>query len=247
VGVVGVAYHMPAGPDAGSAALQVLANILSTEPSGRLYKALVETRMATRATAYAGADHDPGLFQLEADVPKGNSLEKVEDVIIQTAESIGEQGVTAEEVNRAKSQILKMRELAATDTRQIAISLSGWASQGDWRLYFLDRDRIEQVTPAAVQAAAAKYLLRNNRTVGLFIPSDKSEKVPVPPAPDVAAMLVNYQGRAAMAEGEAFDATPENIESRVRRADLPENVKVTLLEKKSRGKEAHLSLTLHYG
>lgn len=247
VGVVAAAYHIPAGRDEDVAALQVLSNILDTEPSGRLYKALVETKLATRASAYAGAEHDPGLFELEADVPKENSLEQVENVMLTTTESVAEQGVTAEEVNRARSQILKARALAAANTSQIAVSLSEWAAQGDWRLYFLHRDRIEQVTPAGVQAAAAKYLQRNNRTVGLFIPSDKPGKVVVPETADVAGMVANYKGRAAIEQGEAFDATPENIEARARREVLPEGIKVTLLEKKSRGQEAHLLLTLHYG
>src|SRR5712691_4456551 len=44
VSAVGVAYHIPAGSHEESASLQVLANILSTRPSGRLYKALVETK-----------------------------------------------------------------------------------------------------------------------------------------------------------------------------------------------------------
>jgi zinc protease len=247
VGEVGVAYHMPAGPEEDSAALQVLANILSTQPSGRLYKALVETKKASSAGAFAGAEHDPGLFEMSAEVPKDNSLDEVRDVMITTAETLAVKGVTAEEVNRAKKQILKAREMAANDTSRIGVSLSEWAAQGDWRLYFLHRDRIEQVTPEAVQAAAAKYLVRNNRTVGLFIPTDKAEKIVIPPTPDVSSLVSNYKGRAAMEEGEAFEATPANIEARARRSELPEGVKVTVLEKKSRGQEAHLSLTLHYG
>jgi zinc protease len=247
VGVVDVAYHMPAGPHEDAAALQVLANILSTEPSGRLYKALVESKKATSAGAFAGREHDPGLFEMEAEVPKENSLDEVENVMITTAETLTANGVTAEEVNRAKKQILKARELASANTSQIAVSLSEWASEGDWRLYFLNRDRIEQVTPEAVQAAAAKYLQRNNRTVGLFIPSDKSEKISVAPTPDIASMVTDYRGRAVMAQGEAFEATPANIDARTHREDLPEGIKVTLLQKKSRNEEAHLTLTLHYG
>ena len=247
VGAVEVAYHIPSGPHPDSAALQVLANILSTQPSGRLYKALVESRKASSARASASDEHDPGLFEMDAEVPKDNSLEEVRDLMISTAESLADKGVTAEEVNRAKKQILKARDMAANNTSQIGVSLSEWAAQGDWRLYFLHRDRIEQVTPEAVQAVAAKYLVRNNRTVGLFIPTDKAEKVSIPPTPDVAALVADYKGRAATAEGEAFDATPANIESRVQRSGLPEGIKVTLLPKKSRGQEAHLELTLHYG
>jgi zinc protease len=247
VSVVGVAYHIPAGPHEDWPALQVLANILSTQPSGRLYKALVETKKAASARASARGEHDPGLMEMEAEVPRDGSLDEVRDLLISTAEQIGARGVTAEEVNRARQQILKARELAATETSQLAVSLSEWAAQGDWRLYFLHRDRIEKVTPEAVQAAAARYLQRNNRTVGLFIPTEKAERVAVPATPDVAALVGDYKGRAPIAEGEAFEATPENIETRVQRPDLPEGIKVTLLPKKARGEEVHLLLTLRYG
>jgi len=247
VSAVGVAYHIPAGPHEENASLQVLANILSTRPSGRFYKALVETKKASSASAFAGREHDPGLFSLDAEVPRDNSLEEVRDLLIATTEEIGARGVTEEEVNRARQQILKARDRAATDTAQIGVSLSEWAAQGDWRLYFMHRDRVEQVTPERVQAAAQKYLQRNNRTVGLFIPTEKAERVAVPPTPDVAAMVANYKGRAALAEGEEFDPTPEKIEARVKRLELAEGIKVTLLPKKSRGEEARLTLTLRYG
>jgi zinc protease len=247
VSVVGVAYHIPAGPNEDWPSLQVLANILSTQPSGRLYKALVETKKASSAYASARGEHDPGLMELEAEVPRDSSLDEVRDLLISTAEQVGIKGVTAEEVNRARQQILKARELAANETSQIAVSLSEWAAQGDWRLYFLHRDRIEKVTPEAVQAVAARYLQRNNRTVGLFIPTEKAERIAIPATPDVAALVADYKGRAPIAEGEVFEATPENVESRVQRQELPEGIKVTLLPKKARGEEVHLLLTLRYG
>ena len=150
-------------------------------------------------------------------------------------------------MNRAKQQILKERELAAADTNSIAVSLSEWAAQGDWRLYFLYRDRIEKVTPDDVKAVAARYLQRSNRTVGFFIPTDKPDRIAVPATPDLKALVADYKGRAAIAAGEAFDPTPQNIESRVERQELPEGIKVTLLPKKTRGEEVHLVLTLRYG
>jgi zinc protease len=247
VSVIGVAYHIPAGAHEDNAALQVLANILSTRPSGRLYKALVETKKAASASASARREHDPGLFMADAEVPRDSSLDEVREILLSTLENIGAQGVEPEEVNRAKQQILKARDRAATDTAQVGIALSEWAAQGDWRLYFLFRDRIERVTPEAVKAAAAKYLVRNNRTVGVFIPTDKPERIAVPPTPDVTALVADYKGRAPIAEGEVFDPTPENIEGRLKRLEIPEGMKVTLLPKKSRGEEVHLTLTLRYG
>jgi zinc protease len=247
VAAIGIAYHIPAGPHDDSAPLQVLASILSTRPSGRLYKALVETKKATSASSSARGQHDPGLMEIDAEVPDSKSVEEVRDIIFATVEQIGTGGVTAEEVDRAKQQILKIREMSAADTSRIAVSLSEWAAQGDWRLYFLHRDRIEQVTPAAVQAVAAKYLQRNNRTVGIFIPTTKPERVPVPSTPDVKSLVSNYKGRQAISAGEAFEATPASIEARVQRLELPGGIKAALLPKKSRGEEVQLSITLRYG
>ncbi len=247
VGSVGVAYHIPAGSHEDSVSLQVLAGVLSNRPTGRLYKALVETKKATSASASASRFHDPSLLVASADVPREGSIDEVRDILIATLEGVAEAGVTAEEVTRAKQQIISLRQRTATDTAQIGIALSEWAAQGDWRLYFLHRDRIERVTPESVKAVAARYLKRNNRTVGVFIPTDKPERVPVPPPPDVKALVAGYQGRSAMAEGEAFESTPANIEARVARQEFPSGIKVTLLPKKSRGNEVHLALTLRYG
>src|SRR5439155_1740683 len=92
-----------------------------------------------------------------------------------------------------------------------------------------------------------KYLQRNNRTVGMFIPTDKSERIAIPLTPDVNGLVENFKGREAMAAGESFEPTPANIEARVQRMDLPEGIKVALLPKKTRGQEVQMLLTLRYG
>jgi zinc protease len=246
VGAVGTAYHIPAGSHEDSAALQVLANILDSQPSGRLYKALVETKKATSVSANADGTHDPGLLLVQAEVLDADKLDDVRDTIIEVVDKVSQEGVSAEEVNRARQQILKARALAAADTSRIAVSLSNWVAQGDWRLYFLHRDRVEKVTADDVKRVATGYLPRNNRTVGLFIPTEKPQRIAIPSRPDVKALVGDYKGREAIAAGEAFEATPENIESRVTRQEL-EGVKVTLLPKKTRGAEVQLLLTLRYG
>lgn len=244
---VGVAYHTPAGPHEDSAALQILASVLTARPAGRLYKALVESKKATNASAFAARQHDPSLFFASADVPRDGNVEAVRDELIAIIEGAGATEFTAEEVDRAKQQFLRARERSASDTAAIGVSLSEWVAQGDWRLYFLHRDRVEQVTPAAVKAVAARYFKQSNRTVGLFLPTDQPDRAPVPKSPDLATLVAGYTGRAASAEGEAFEATPANIEARVSRMELPDGVKVTLMPKKNRGQEVHATLTLRYG
>jgi len=245
--LVEAAYHVPSGGHPDLAALDVLANILSVPPSGRLYKALVETKKATDVSASASNWHDPGLFEVEAEVRKGDSLEAARDILLEVTEKAGNTPFTEAEVERAKQQLLKQRELAAANTSSIAVRLSDWASQGDWRLYFLNRDLIEKVTPKQVQEVAKKYLRRENRTLGMFIPTDKSEKTEIPETPDLAKLFEGYKGREELAAGEAFDVSPANIEARSERLTLPEGIKVALLPKKTRGEKVTLRLTLRYG
>lgn len=246
--LAGALYHIPAGSHPDFAAMKVASYILANEPSGRLYKALVETGIASNAFAFARAYHDPGMMVAIAQVAEDGSLEQARQSLLTTVEqSWSENPVTEEELERARQQILKERELEANSTDQVAVSLSDWAAQGDWRLYFLHRDMIESLTVEQVQEAAEKYLVRNNRTVGLYIPSETSQRVTIPEAPNLTEMLADYQGRATVAEGEEFDPTLENIESRTARSELLPGIKMALLPKKTRGEIVTMMMTLRYG
>src|SRR6185369_9832964 len=128
-----------------------------------------------------------------------------------------------------------------------AIALSDWAAKGDWRLFFLHRDQLEKVKPADVSSVAARYLKQSNRTVGMYIPSQSPQRAEVPATPAVADLLKNYTGKAAVAAGEAFDPSPDNIEKRVQRSTLPSGVKMVLLPKKNRGEAVAAELTLRFG
>ena len=106
---------------------------------------------------------------------------------------------------------------------------------GDWRLYFLHRDRLRKVTVEDVQRRGGKYFKPSNRTLGLFIPTAKPDRAEIPATPDVAAMLKDYKGDAGVAAGEAFDPSPANIESRTDALDAAGGMKLALLPKKTRG------------
>jgi len=244
---VGTTYHIPAGSDPNYPAFEILAMVMADEPSGRLYKSLIETKKASSMQGGEYALHDPGAIFFMAEVPKDKSVEDARIAMIATLEELAKDPVTEEEVQRAKTQILKSRELRSANPSTIAVELSEWASQGDWRLYFLHRDRVEKVTAADVQDAADKYLVRNNRTVGLFIPAEKAQRIEVPERIDVAAALADYKGREAISQGEDFDPTPEVIESRTVRGTYESGVLYSYLPKKTRGSTVQLSMNLRFG
>lgn len=245
---VGAAYHVPASSHPDYAAIKALVYVMGDEPSGRLYKQLVETEVASNVYTMASAFAEPGLFQAFVEVPVSASIEEARAKLIDVLETtLIEEPVTDKEVQRAVQQILKARELEAAESDKIAISLSDWAAQGDWRLYFLYRDNIEKLTTERVQKAAEKFFVRNNRTVGLFIPSEKSERITVPESPDLAGLLDGYKGREAMAAGEQIDPSPLAVEARTLRGTLDSGINYALLPKKTRGNTLSLLLTLRFG
>ena len=254
VSLVAAAYHIPASSHPDFPAIRVLQNLMTSEPGGKLYKALVESKKAATVLGTAFAFHDPGLALFGAIVPEGTptseettALETARVSLLETLENYGEGEISVEDVNRAKEELLAGRERELANSQGLAVSLSDWAAQGDWRLFFLYRDRLEKVTVEDVQRVAKAYLQRNNRTVGLFIPTEKAERIEIPPAPDVAAMVEGYEGRELVAEGEVFDPDPVNIEKRVQRGELKTGLKYGFLPKKTRGEMVYLQLTLRYG
>lgn len=248
VQLAGAAYHIPAGSHPEFAAVKALSIVLGDEPSGRLYQNLVEPEIASNVYALSYAFAEPGLMMAIAEVPEDHSIEEARSRLIWVMEeSFDEKPITEKEVERAKQQLLKQRELESSNTNQLAVSLSEWAAQGDWRLYFLFRDNVEELTAEQVQQVAQKYLVRNNRTVGLFIPTEAAERVTVPESPSLAARLDGYKGREAVKAGEAFDASPENIEQRTERGELESGIQIALLPKQTRGEAVSLVLTLRFG
>ncbi len=247
VSLAGSMYHVCSGAHPDYVSLDTLEHILTSSPSGRLYKALVETRRAASVNGGAYALHDPGVFKLSAEAAAGNDAAEILATMSEIAESIHEKGVTDEEVKRAKTYWLKSWDMTLKDSQQVAVQLSEWAAQGDWRLMFLYRDRLEQVTAESVNAVAKKYLHRNNRTSGLFLPSKESERIAVPPTPNLAEMIGDYKGRAALSQGEAFESSPENIQKRTIWTKLSNGLKVALLPKKTRGNSVSFQLNLRYG
>ncbi|HZT60395.1 MAG TPA: pitrilysin family protein [Pyrinomonadaceae bacterium] len=244
--VVQALYHVPSGAHPDFAAVDIIARVLGDNTSGRLHKALVETKKASAAYGYDYQWRDPTLAIFGAEVRQGDSLDAARDALIETVEGIGANPPTKEEIERARAQILKGIDLTLNNSDRVGLTLSEYIGAGDWRLFFLHRDRVRKVTPEDVARVAAAYFKPSNRTLGLFIPTAKPDRAEIPPTPDVAAMLKDYKGDAVVAAGEAFDPSPANIESRTTREDAG-GLKMALLPKKTRGGSVVAQMTLRYG
>ncbi len=241
-------YHVPAGSHDQFAAVDVLTHILSNEPAGRLYTKLVQPGLAARTFATNFQLREPGMLILGAEVRQGDSLDEAAAAMNEAVDELAAEPPTEEEVERAKTDFLGGIELAFNNPQGIALQLSEWASMGDWRLFFLHRDRLAEVTPEAVHQVAQAYLKPSNRTLGTFIPVPETPlRAEVPPPPDVEELVEGYTGRAVVAEGEAFEPTPEIIDARTQTFTLPSGFEVAFLPKENRGDAVSVTFQLRYG
>jgi zinc protease len=247
VQVVAAAYHVPAGPDADFAAVDVLAYILGDTPSGRLHKALVEPKKASSVFGFGWQLHDPGTLIVGAELRKESSIEAAREIVLRVAEGLTTEPPTEQEVNRARDNRLKSWHTTIRNSERAALSLSEWAAMGDWRLMFLHRDHLQAVKPEDVARVARAYLKPENRTVGMYLPTQEPMRIEVPQAPEVAALVHDYKGGEGLAMGEAFDPAPAAIEARAIRAKVAPGIKLVMVPKKTRGSTVQMTMTLHFG
>jgi zinc protease len=246
VASVGAVYHIPAQSHPDFPAIQALDFCLTSEPAGRLYKALVETKMAASVSGSAWGNFDPSIMVMTARVEDPARADAARDALLRTLESLADHPITDEEVERVRQRFTRTFERIQASAEAMADQLDEFTAVGDWRLFFLERDRCEKVTAADVNRVARAYLVRNNRTVGIYYPTKHAERVAIPEAPNLSDRLAGYSGRAATVAAATFDPTPENIEKRVVRGTLGP-IKTAFLQKATRGDLMYLTLNLHYG
>jgi zinc protease len=245
--LVAVAYRIPSALSQDTAALTAAAEILGDTPNGRLHKELVEKGLAAQVFAQPLFLRDPGLMVFGAVVKKGEPVEPVRAKLVEIVEgSLAAQAPTDAEMARVLQDAETLFERALADPQEFGIALSEYISLGDWRLFFAARDRIAAVPASSVAEAAGRYLRRDNRGVGMFIPEDKPLRAEIPAPLAAAEILKDFKPRATVTAGEAFEPTQANIDRRTRIVKVG-HLEFALLPKKTRGESVHVSLAFRYG
>jgi zinc protease len=242
-------YHVPAGSSPDFAAT-TLATLVLGGPEFRLHKALVEKNLAAEAFGGAEAMAEPGFAFFGAQLKSGQSIDAARAALIGTVEDIARVPITQAELDRAKSIWLRGFTQTLNDPQRVGLGLSEFVALGDWRLGFDRRDRIAAATVADVNRVATAYFITSNRTVGSFIPSPTTPaRAPAPARVDVAAEMKDFKGGQAVAAGEDFDVSAENIAGRTTLATLPgpAGVRLALLPKATRGSKVVASIALQLG
>jgi len=169
-GVVGVAHKTPAATHEDAPAFMVLSSILSSGKNSRFYKKITDQGLTTSVFIWDSLFRDPGLFAVYANLTPGTDHKEVEDIIMSEYEEIKQNGVTQEEVDKAKAQLIANTKFRQDGSYMVAGSLNEAIASGDWTLYTTYEEKVAAVTAEDVKSIVERYFLEDLSTVGHFIP-----------------------------------------------------------------------------
>jgi zinc protease len=242
---VAALYHLPGASHPDSAALAVVTNVIGTEPSGRLYKQLNEPSLAANSYAWTNTLAERGVLNVGAQIEGKQTLAAAEAALLRATESV--KSVSLEELQRAKQEYEADFNQVLKSTEAIAIALSESIGHGDWRLMFVQREAVKKVQAADVIRVAGAYLKADNRTVGIFIPTDKPNRALIETPPNATAVADATIFAAPRKQGERFNPTPAALETRTMRTKLAQGAPFTTLHKQNRGDAVTLQIQLRWG
>ena len=156
----------------------VLSDVLTGGRTSRLYESLVKQEKALQVQAlpaFPGSKYDT-LFGIVGVPNRGVSPDSVEHMIDDELEAIKEEGITQEELERAKTRA-RSDLIGQLDSNQgLALQFAQMeALKGDWRSVFRKLDAIESVTVDDVQRVAQSTFERSNRTVAMIKTTDDEQ------------------------------------------------------------------------
>src|SRR5207247_11241980 len=117
-----------------------------------------------------GGPDGPGYRVLGAGRDQAAALDRARDALAQAVESLRKDRITAEEVARARTALLNDFEKSQLDTGAFVRALSEFSAMGDWRLFFLYRERLRKLGLEDVQRVAEHYFKPAKRVLGVFVP-----------------------------------------------------------------------------
>jgi len=243
---VAIGYKIPSDLHPQAEALGFAAQIMGDAPNGRLHKLLVETGKASQVFSFGQTGYAPGLQYFGAVVKLGEPIEPVREALIQAVEEFAGKPPTAEELERVRRSWLNTIERSLNDPQAVGVALSEPASLGDWRMFFVSRERVQKMTAEEVAASAGRYYLRTNRVTGTFIPEESSKRAVLPAAPAVADVLKDFKPAVSNLVAENFEPSQQNIMQRPT-VTTAGGVKLALLPKKNRGETVTVDLRQHFG
>jgi zinc protease len=171
LGAVLMAYKSPPAVDPDSDALDILARVLASGKSSRLFRRCTDQGLTSDVFGMNFRLRDPGLFSVFAYLAPEADHATVEGAIEEELEAVRQEGISQEELDRARNQLRAQIAFDRDGPMKVASQLNEAIAAGDWKLYTQYLDRLDEVTVDDVQRVARRYLTADTSTVGRYVPT----------------------------------------------------------------------------
>lgn len=245
--VIIASYHTPAALHPDSIALAVLATALGDVPSGRLHKALVESRLAQSTFVAPLRQRETSSIYFGTYFGPDDDASTRQSRLLEIVENLAQEPIRPDEFERAKTMLNKALEQIFTRATAVASMAMETEVLGDWRALFVARDRLKTVSLDDVNRVARTYLLRDNRTIGHLIPTQAPVRAPDSKMPDVAAYLQGFALSEQGLESTGFDFGTQSLHDKVVFATTPAGIRTATLQKPVRGDLVQMKLSFKFG
>jgi len=253
--IVAALYHVPDAASPHYAPLELGIAMLGDEPAGLLYRKLVQTKQATDIFSFTLDHKHPGYALLGAVTEKAEDAETVRTALRHILDNLQAEDFQQADLDRVRTQMTTAWEKTHANPAALASSLSEAAALGDWRLHFWQRDRLDTVTLDEVRTHTLAWLVPDNRSLGVYLPTAQPQRAPASTPTDLAALLENYRYAHEQDAIDAFDASPANINAQTLQRSLQltqsdgkqSTLKLALLSKPTRGNLVSASLLMQFG
>jgi predicted Zn-dependent peptidase len=174
-----IGYHRGSMHSENDPVYNVLQDVLSGGRTSRLHERLVETEEMLQVQAipsFPGSKYE-SLFGIFGFPSRGVSPDSVEHIVYDELDKIAEEGITQEELERAKTRARDDLIGELDSNMGLAIQFAQKKTlTGDWRNVFRELNELEAVTVEDVQRVAKETFKRSNRTVAMIKTEDKQSK-----------------------------------------------------------------------
>lgn len=240
-----VSYHMPAGATREATALAALADMLTRSPDGLLYQALVQSGKAVSVFGFPVALYDPGILQFGATLADSSQRDQVWNAMRDVLEQ--PLALTEEALMRTKRDAAnELREILESP-ENLGLRLTDAIALGNWRLFFARRDWIQSLTLDEIKDAGRRWLLRDNRTLAWYLPTEAPRRAPEPERIDPAKSLENHAWQRQEPFTADFALSPSSITERAVTGQLDGGLRYALLPRRTRGERISFLMRLHWG
>ncbi len=170
-----VSYRVPNLACKDAYVLEVIAALLAGGKSSRLYRALVQDlQLALNVDVdYSLTSKDPGLFTISAELLPNASLEKVEKILDEHLQRLGEELVAYGELEKAVHQLEANFVFGQDAFFYQALLLGSYEIAASWKAVDEYLPLLREIQPADIKRVSRQYLVPHNRTVGILSPASE--------------------------------------------------------------------------